>query len=646
MQPMTKTPCLTTALLVMLIACRPAAADARSDFMAAMQRVESLRPDLPDPPRLKAYAIYEYLVAARLRRDLRANPGPAVDADIDAFLNAHAGEPVSRLLEHDWLLSLAARGRWDWFLPRSTAVRDPRLLCARLAGRLATDPGIDLPAAAIALWLLPRRQPAECDPVFSWLHRRGMLTLDLAEERTRAALIAGDPRLALQFAAALPPRRAAPLRRWAHAHDAPGATLAAIAADPSLTPPPAASAAGFERLSRRDGVAALALLPRLLARPGTSSTLQAELRRSAAIGAALDHDPDAPAAFRALGPGRLDPLAAEWRVRAALWNGDFAGALRAIEALPPDLAALPRWRYWYARAIAATAGEAAARPLYAKIAGLRDYYGYLAADRLHRPYRLHAQPAVQDRRAQRRLAARPALIRAHELLLCAMNDEATAEWRAALAGADAATLVQAAQLAARWHWYIQSILSLKAADEWDDLRLRYPRPYRAAVIAAQRRTRVPADWILAVMRQESLFRSDAVSSADAFGLMQLQPSTAALVARHWRLPRPTMQTLFDPRTAVTLGAAYLRDLLDRYDGQLAPGLAAYNAGPAAVARWLPREPMDADIWIENIPYGETRAYVRQIIEHIVAFAWTRGAKPARLARLLPPVRAPLVEPET
>ncbi|MDE2296355.1 MAG: lytic transglycosylase domain-containing protein, partial [Gammaproteobacteria bacterium] len=389
-----------------------------------------------------------------------------------------------------------------------------------------------------------------------------------------------------------------------------------------------------ERLSRRDGVAALALLPRLLARPGTSSALRAELRRSAAIGAALDHDPDAPAAFRALGPGRLDPLAAEWRVRAALWNGDFAQALAAIDALPTSVAAEPRWQYWRARAVAATAGAAAARPLYAKVAQRRDFYGYLAADRLRRPYRLHVHLAPIDRRVLAQLAADPGLIRARELYRCGMIERATLEWRVALRDADATTFVQAARLAADWGWYERSIIALKQADDWDDLRLRYPRPYGRAVAAASRLARLPPDWLFAVMRQESLYQPDALSPADARGLMQLQPRTAVAIARRWHLRRPTPAQLMRPPVALDLGAAYLRDLLDRFDGQLALGLAAYNAGPAAVERWLPDHPMAADVWIENIPYRETRAYVQHIIEHIVAFAWTRGARPPRLARLL------------
>jgi soluble lytic murein transglycosylase len=119
--------------------------------------------------------------------------------------------------------------------------------------------------------------------------------------------------------------------------------------------------------------------------------------------------------------------------------------------------------------------------------------------------------------------------------------------------------------------------------------------------------------------------------------MQMRPSTAAAVARRWHLPQPRSDGLFDPSLAVPLGAAYLRELLDRHAGQLTLSLASYNAGTAAVTRWLPPASVDADIWIENIPYNETRAYVQHILEHIVAFAHVSGAEPPQLAVLLPAV---------
>jgi hypothetical protein len=110
----------------------------RREFIAAMERVQQHLPDLPDSPALEAYVIHDYLVAARLRRDLAATPGEALDAIIDSFVRTHAGQPVERALRHDWLVSLANRQRWDWFLPRSTDAADAQILCDRLNARLAT----------------------------------------------------------------------------------------------------------------------------------------------------------------------------------------------------------------------------------------------------------------------------------------------------------------------------------------------------------------------------------------------------------------------------------------------------------------------------------------------------------------------------
>jgi soluble lytic murein transglycosylase len=287
--------------------------------------------------------------------------------------------------------------------------------------------------------------------------------------------------------------------------------------------------------------------------------------------------------------------------------------------------------------VAATEGAEAGATLFSEIANLRDYYGYLAADRLHQGYHLNARPSPDDVKVQAALAAEAGLVRAHELFACDMTDDAAAEWSAALSTAEPGVKVQAAHLAARWGWYAESISMLAQAGEWDDVRLRYPRPYPDAVAAGSALADVPADWILGVMRQESLYRRDAVSRADARGLMQMLPATAAAVARRWHLPPPSRDGLFDPSVAVPLGAAYLRELLNRYDGRLDLSLAAYNAGPASVARWLPPKSMDADVWIENIPYSETRSYVQHILEHIVAFATVRDAEPPRLNALTPVV---------
>jgi len=141
------------------------------------------------------------------------------------------------------------------------------------------------------------------------------------------------------------------------------------------------------------------------------------------------------------------------------------------------------------------------------------------------------------------------------------------------------------------------------------------------------------------MRQESLYRADAGSSAGALGLMQLLPATARRAARRWGLKEPARADLFQPSVNVAVGAAELKTLLDRFGGQTLLATAAYNAGPGAVERWLPATAMDNDVWVENIPFNETRAYVQRVAWHTLVFEWLDNRKArdveAWLGRLQP-----------
>jgi len=412
--------------------------------------------------------------------------------------------------------------------------------------------------------------------------------------------------------------------------------LELLAHNPAIRVDPEALAMAFERLANSDYEIAAALLPKLLTRSGMGAELSRGLRRAAALGAAYHRAVGAVEEFGSFPADSTDEVVQEWRVRAALWSGDFATARDWIERMPIALASQPRWRYWHARTLAVTEGMAAAAPIFTDLSTLRDYYGYLAADQLNQSYHLNMHSTLDDATAQALLATEPGVIRARELFYCDLGDEAAIEWAAAVGNADSALKVQAAHLAAHWGWYLESIATLAQTGEWDDVELRYPRPYPAQVAAAAKLSGVAEDWIFAVMRQESLFRRDAISRANARGLMQMLPATAAGVAHRAHLPAPKGDDLLNPTKAIPLGAAYLRELLDKFDGRLPLSLAAYNAGPRAVERWRPHKAMDADVWVENIPFTETRAYVQHILEHIVAFAAVRKAPPPRLRAMMAP----------
>jgi soluble lytic murein transglycosylase len=177
---------------------------------------------------------------------------------------------------------------------------------------------------------------------------------------------------------------------------------------------------------------------------------------------------------------------------------------------------------------------------------------------------------------------------------------------------------------------------------WDDLWLRFPRPYDAEVDAAARDTGLPADWLYAVLRTESLYDPRAVSKAGALGLLQLLLPTARGVAQRAGLPPPARADLFRPDVNLALGARYLRELQGSFRERFILTLAAYNAGPNRVPQWLPLEPVDAEIWIENIPYNETRGYVQRALSNLVILGWRRNGEPTPVLPLLAPLAAPEV----
>jgi soluble lytic murein transglycosylase len=349
------------AAALLLIACAAAAADSApalsaAEFVAALQRARMSLAEPPDPPALKSYPIYDYLVAARLQRDLAAGPSEERDTAIDDFLRAHEGQPVGRALRHLWLVSLAQRRRWDWFLPRSVDVTDPVLICDRLTGRLLSGDTDRLGAEALARWSVPQHAPAECAPAFAWLHAQGLVTPALQETRARAALAADNAPLAREFIAEVPAERAAALRQWLALLESPKAALAALAAAPGAAVEPEALVAGFTRLSNTDVASASGLLPPLLDRPDLPLAARGRLQRAFALGEAYARQAGAVAAFDKLPADAVDAQVQEWRVRAALWAGNYAKAIEWLERMPASLSGQPRWRYWRARALAATSG--------------------------------------------------------------------------------------------------------------------------------------------------------------------------------------------------------------------------------------------------------------------------------------------------
>ncbi|HEU0196565.1 MAG TPA: transglycosylase SLT domain-containing protein [Nevskiaceae bacterium] len=607
-------------------------------FETAWQRVRDGQPDQVDPPALQRLPIYPYLVAARLSRDLTGPDAAGADVQIAAFLRAHAGYPVTRRLAVNWLRSLAQRHDWPTFLAHYDASRaDADLRCRWFEARIATGDTTGLAPLVGKAYLTARNLDA-CNAAFAWLAQQGQLPASVVARRAQLALAARNVALARRLAKRLPAAQAARIDAWAALVADPVAALPKAVAHrtPAITVD--ALRAGFSRLVRRNVDAALKLYPQLLEVYGLHGADAEPFTRLLALGLAWSRQPQALHYFEQLQVKSSDTLALEWRVRAALWAGDWQGVHDWIIAFPAALRSDEKWQYWLARADSKLGEPDAARMLYAPLADGSGYYALLASWRLDRGYTPTPRPLIDHPAVQVALAAWPGLVRAHELFQVGLPSLAGVEWTTALANATRAQRLQAVRLAYGWGWYEQAVATAARQGVFSAYDLLYPRPFAQAVGAAASANQLPRDWIYAVTRQESLFNARAVSSSGALGLMQLMPATARAVVRRHQLAVPTTRAaLFVPHNNLQLGATYLRGLLNREGGAFIVALAGYNAGYNAAERWLPAKPLAADIWIENIPYTETRRYIKRILWHVAVFGWEASGKPQNISPLLAPV---------
>jgi soluble lytic murein transglycosylase len=640
-----------SALLLLPVASAALADDplagTRQVFVLAYAAVEAGAP-LPssiDPEALRDYPLYPYLERARLLRALgRAAADPTkTDEDVRAFLAEHAGEPVAVELRRAWLANLAARQQWQAFSDSfDPSIADAELRCERAHASIALG-AEDAKSSATQLWLTPQRLPPECELVFAWLRAQNALTEALIEQRARGLLANGQAAFGRAIARDLTPKRAAPLQLWADLLEKPEQTIDALLRDRASAPSleQGALLAGWTKLTRSSPLAAQERYSDVASLVGRERA--GEYRLALALGLAWDRRaPEALAAFDEVPTASFDDYARAWQTRAALWARDWKQVERSIGAMSPAQQQQARWQYWSARAAAARNDVARAEALYAAVLPTDNYYAANAAMRLGREPEPHPQPLVENDDTIAALATLAGFVRARELLLCGLRSAAAAEWISATLALDEAQRAQAVHLAARWEWHDMSVTTATREHVFYDYELLYPLPFDKQVRAATELTKVDSPLLYGVIRQESLFRTDAASPAGALGLAQLMPSTARQVAREWQQPEPAAADLLDPAVNITLGAARLRDLMNRFGQQTIVALAGYNAGERAVERWLPVEPVDADIWTENIPYNETRDYVQRVLWHSIVFSWLQkgGAERAGWLVQIAPLPSP------
>ncbi|MBE2292819.1 MAG: transglycosylase SLT domain-containing protein [Xanthomonadaceae bacterium] len=587
------------------VAMQEAIAAAKAGRLAPGQ-AEALRSD----PR------WPWLEHARLARDLdTADP-----AQVRDFLQRHDGQPAAAALRPLWLASLARRERWSDFLADWKPSDNPALRCARLNAQQALgQAGADWNAEAQTLWRSGKSQPDACDATFATLAARGGLDDALRWERFDLAVAEGDPGVMRSAARGLPADASALAQDYAAFVQAPHARAGQWPRDARSR---RVAATGLARLAKSDPDAAERQLAQLAPLLGMDAAGRNQVLYQVALWTVASYLPDSARRLAAVPAAAYDERLHEWRAREAMARSDWQAALEAIRRMPAAQREDPRWRWFEGRMLEKTGKPAEAQALFRAAAASSTFHGFLAADRLRLPYALCPWQPSDPPALRKEVARDPALQRALALQRIDQPGWAVREWNDALTRFDDARRRTAVALAQEQGWFDRAVFSLgKVADEQRMYATRFPLHHDADIRAAAKRHGLDPAWIAAEIRAESVFNPNARSSANARGLMQLLPATAAAVAKRTGLPYAGAESLYDSSTNIALGSAYLREMEDKY-GQAYQAIAAYNAGPTPAARWLSQRPAhDPDLWIETISYKETRDYVARVLAFSAIYDW-------------------------
>jgi len=609
----------------------------RRDFAAARQALKKgrLKTYRRLSAKLEGYALHGYLDYYYLRKYLKRSSAE----DIRRFVAEHADSPISERLHNAWLYSLARRGRWQEFLAAYSGANSARLRCYRARALLKTGQTEAAMAAAEELWLVGKSQPSACDPVFLAWREAGRLSTDLVWQRVRLAMEKRRLSLARYLKRFLPKPEQVWVDRWRQMHRHPAKMLTHTALRKDTPIARDIILHGIRRLARIDAETAHSEWQRLKDGYQFTAAEAAAVQRSIALRAARQRHPQALDWLAAVDDSQADETVQSWRVRAALTRRDWAAVTQWIEQLPSAQRDKDQWQYWRARALENMQRPEEAGAIFTTLAADPGYHGFLAADRLARPYALESSRITHSADELEALSERPGIVRAQELYALDMTVDARREWHFVIDRMNEHELQLAALLAHQWGWHDRAIFTLSRTGNYRDLDLRYPIVFRDQVLENAKQQRIDPAWVYGVLRQESAFMTDARSHAGALGLMQLMPGTGKATARLLKAPLRHTRELLNVDKNIRLGTAHLRHLLDRHKGHQVLATATYNAGPQYVKKWLGNQDSElpADVWIEIIPLTETRRYLRSVLASTLIFEHRLRGKVTPLPQRMPPV---------
>ena len=573
--------------------------------------------------------------------EMRARLDTAAESEIRGFLNAYAGSYYEDRLRNDWLLQLGKRRDWATFTaeyPRYRMRDDKEVRCYALATE-AMNSKANVAEEAKRHWYALRDADDGCTYVAEHLHAGKQIDgLDLWR-KARIAMDANRPRAAQAAVDIEAPRQSE--------------QVALIHADPARY----LDKRIFAITRSRKELAVLALI-RLAAKDPDEAADWMNRRWSiqlspeernwtwAVIGkqAAQKLQDNAASYFaKVQKDSDLNDDLLGWKVRAALRQGQWRQVLTATQAMGAESMKDPTWVYWRARALLATAQDAAqrqeAQTLLRSIASVKGFYEQLALEELGQPITAPERPSALTAQEKAGAGANPGLQRALHAIHIGLRPEGIREWNYTTnlhtsGGMNDRELLAAADLACQRQVWDRCINTSDRTKEAIDFEQRFPMPLREIVVRRASEIKLDPAFVYGLIRQESRFIMDARSHVGASGLMQVMPATAKWTAKKIGLTQFTPDQITDREVNVTIGTAYLKLVLDDFEGSMPMATAAYNAGPGRPRSWRNGPVIEAAIWAENIPFNETRDYVKKVLSNTTNYAALLTRQPQSLkARL-------------
>lgn len=605
--------------LFVLTAAGLVRADAGDDFLGAreawakgdMRRFEQLAAKIPDDFALKSYL--DYWRVARQISD---------DAKVADFIVANPDSWLAERLRGDWLKDLGRRELWPAYLAEFPKLGRPESMHLCFARRAELALGdTRLLGEAVDLWFTGRDLPSACSPLFAELLLKGYLNEEHVWKRLRLAFEAGNIGVSKTLLNAIPQENR-PLPAWIDlAYKDPRRHLEG----PIDWSRRAAREVGFfavARLAKSDTVAAARAIEPNLALLSESD--QQYIWGLLATEAARRQEPQALPWFEKSRGAGLSQYQREWWARAALRRTQWQVVLWAISGMDERARTQPVWQYWQGRALKALGNTFAANRIFAPMSREYDYYGLLAGEELGTVMGAKTSSIKVTGEEVDAVAGNAGIARALALYQLGLRTEATNEWIWTVRNFSDRQLLAAAELARRKDWYDRAINTAERTRDLHDFDLRFIAPYRELASKEAKENGLDEAWVYGLMRQESRFVNVAKSGVGAAGLMQIMPATGRWIAQRLGIKGFDTRRLNDPETNIKFGAYYLRHVLDSLDGQPVLATAAYNAGPRRAQRWRDGKPMEAAIYIEGIPFTETRDYVKKVMSNAMYYALRFG----------------------